>query len=443
MDDQAPPPYTPSDPHAAPPPNNSSNSIPADSPVLTSVRSSYLRRDNVLTEPTAAGYFEERPCTIQYPSFILRHSLNLISDVTRNDLPFPQPEERYHARDVTDDDWHTFTNYLLSVAHNEASMTVPPTTEETPGQQERFAAIVAEWNQGFFGPRGILLHYEPTTPLPFPSRAVSSQAAAFGAPPTYAQPQNGPSSSRSVPFRPASYGAVPADVRPLNGGALFDNHQEERWRSHTKYRSRSRSSSTSSSSSSSEDSVDSISSRDLNGLNNGQVQQPLASFRRNAKINLTAAVSQLRSELRSQARVSGSGYGDRRAKAQTQGLQREIKDEIRALVRSRHDAKRAWKQERRALKRERKEARRELRRDNKTIWREEKQKYKAAKNEAKHARKTEKKARKLGRKSGGKLGQAQSPRMGFRGESGQETGVIAREGLRTGAPRMMDQKVRI
>lgn len=328
------------------------------------------------TFASAAGYFEERQSTIQQPEFVLRHSLNLFPGITRNDLPFPQPEDRYRARDVSEVDWYTFMNYLLPLAHEEINKAKHSATEES-AEEERYAAVVAEWNEGFFGQRGIWLRYEPAS-LPSASRAIPPQSMSYGAPPSYSHTQL--------------------------GGASHDDHRDDSGRSHRVTPSISRSSSTSSSSSSSssssEESIASIASRDLDGLTNTQVRQSLNSFRQNARVNLAAAVAQLHAELRSQPRLLGNGYSRREAKRQRQELHREIKGEIRALQHSRRDAKRAWKQERRAAKRERKHAKDQLKRENKSSRREEKQKYKAVKREAKQEGKMERKAKKTERKLG-------------------------------------------
>lgn len=384
MDDQAPPPYAPSDPRIATPSTTSPASISAESLIQPSLRGGYVRPEPSFA--SAAGYFEERQSTMQRPNFVLRHYLNIFPGITRNNLPFPQPEDLYRARDVSHVDWHTFTNHLLPIAHEGTNKATHSAREESSEQQERYTVVVAEWNEGFFGHRGIWLHYEPAS-LPSSSRAVPLRSIPSGAPPSYSHPQH--------------------------GGASHDNHRDEGRRSRRKHPSRSRSSSTSSSSSSSslssEESIASITSRDLDGLNNAQVQQPLNSFRQNARVNLVAAVAQLHSELRSQSRVPDNSYNSREAKLQRHRLHREIKNEIRAWQHSRRDAKRAWKQERRAAKRERKHAKAQTKRENKALWREEKQKYKAVIREAKQSGKAERKTRKTERKSDDRFERAPNP----------------------------------
>jgi len=417
MDDQAPPPYAPSDPHTAMPSITSSASISAESPIQPSLRGGYIRRNNITREPSftsTAAYFEERRSTIQRPNFVLRHSLNLFPGITRDDLPFPQPEDHYRARDVSEVDWYTFTNYLLLIAYEEINKATQSAAEES-AEQERYTRVVAQWDEGFFGDRGIWLQYEPAS-LTSASRAVRTPSIPHSAAPSYSHPQH--------------------------EHASHDDHHGGRWRTHRKHPPRSRSSSTSSSSSSSssssEESIASIASRDLDGLNNAQVQQSLNSFRQNAKVNLVAAVAQLRSELRSQSRVPGNGYNSREAKLQRRGLHRKIKGEIKAWQHSMRDAKRARKREMKAAKRERKQARTQTKRETKALWREEKQKYKTEKREAKQERKREKRARKTERKSGDRFERAPNPPMAFQG---QQTGVLPGEGSRMGAPRVADERV--
>lgn len=375
MDDQAPPPYTPINPHTATPSIASSASTLQESPTRSGLRGGYVRYET--TFASAAGYFEERHSPIQQPEFVLRHSLNLFPGIARYDLPFPQPEDLYRSRDVTEADWYTFINYLLRTADDHINKSTYSATTESADEQERCAAVVAEWNEGFFGPRGIWLQYEPAS-LPSASRAIPPQSMPYGAPPTYNHTQH--------------------------GRASHDDHHDERWRAHTNYPCRSRSSSTSSSSSSasssSQESIASIASCDLEGLNHAQVQQPLNNFRQNARVNLVAAVAQLRSELRAQPTTLSSSHNSRETKLQRRELHREIKSEIRTWQHSLRDAKRARKLEIKAAKRERKHAKMQSKREDKAMWREEKQKYKAGRREAKHEGKMERKARKAERKSG-------------------------------------------
>ncbi|KAL8711316.1 MAG: hypothetical protein Q9220_004213 [cf. Caloplaca sp. 1 TL-2023] len=131
---------------------------------------------------SAADYLRERSCNVQYPSYILHHHLVISPLTTRDDLPFPQPEDEYRSRDVNLSDWNTFLNYLM-----------PYDTEPTQKRgriaelgskdglktQNRIQAVLDEWQEGFFGPRGI--HIESsftanprssaTPPPPFTSTA--------------------------------------------------------------------------------------------------------------------------------------------------------------------------------------------------------------------------------------------------------------------------------
>lgn len=388
MDDQAPPPYTPINPHTATPSITSSTSTSQEPPIQSGLRGGYVRYEPNFA--SAAGYFEERHSTIEQPECVLRHSLNLFPGITRYDLPFPQPEDLYRARDVAEADWYTFLNYLLTTAHEHINKSTYSATKGSAEEEERYAAVVAEWNEGFFGQRGIWLQYEPAS-LPSASRVIPPQPMLYGAPPNYSHTQL--------------------------GRASHDNHHDERWRAHRNHIPRSRSfstsSSSSSSSSSSQESIASIASRDLEGLNHAQVQQALNNFRQNARVNLVAAVTQLRSELRAQSNTLGHSHNSREAKLQRQGLHREIKNEIRAWQHSMRDAKRARKLEMRATKRERKHAKTQMKREDKAMWREEKQKYKAVKREAKHEGKMERKARKIERKSRDRFERVPNPPTAF------------------------------
>ncbi|KAI9849270.1 MAG: hypothetical protein M1837_004729 [Sclerophora amabilis] len=149
-------------------------------------------------------YLETRPLTVRRPSNTCTHHMTLFPSSRPDDLTFPEPEHLWLARDVTQIDWMTFLNYLLPHHHADANAQIADRKlrqeleavdsrsssgdnspqqstselrsaqiEELRGLQEsdekrqlssanfdadrrqRIGAVVAEWNEVFFLPRGL------------------------------------------------------------------------------------------------------------------------------------------------------------------------------------------------------------------------------------------------------------------------------------------------
>ena len=207
MDDShAPPPYTPSSPISEQAPNF---------PIGTGLRGGDAHlpsRPDAVHFHSAAAYLQERPCTIQYPSYILNHTLLFPPNATRDDLPFPQPQDQYQSRDVSMEDWDTFVNYLLPTDVDSAGgkgRLGRPRSKDTLRDREVVEAVLAEWHEGFFGPRGIQIdarfpttsHLETSPPPPFTSTANVG-----------VYPDAGPSTNERAPMPsqpPLPYGQSP------------------------------------------------------------------------------------------------------------------------------------------------------------------------------------------------------------------------------------------
>ncbi|OTA70333.1 hypothetical protein K449DRAFT_393336 [Hypoxylon sp. EC38] len=252
MEDTPPPPYSETDiysrsgraPGARTGPNDDDASIDASSSQSTTIYTppetpreshhSFSGGDDHHTVASAHSYFESRPTLAKRASgHNLVISLAIAEDASPDDFPYP---DWANAHDTTEQDWQTFLNYLLpdhasransqilerklraekdtqssttekSVA--EAQLEQIKSSSDSPSQPLRdIDAMIHEWNDGFFGPRGITIQ--------------RAQAPASQHPPT-ADPQSEPQTqsqeqaarSRWNPFRPFT-----ANSRALRIGRL-------------------------------------------------------------------------------------------------------------------------------------------------------------------------------------------------------------------------------
>ncbi|KAI4190485.1 MAG: hypothetical protein L6R41_000790 [Letrouitia leprolyta] len=149
---------------SAPPPYTSTTALPAERPssfTIPALRGGDAHFPATAIEPrfsSAAVYFDDRPCTIPYPTHILNLTMSFSPRSTRDEFPFPQPGEQYQSRDVSIDDWNTFLNYLLPVdtdPANDKSRLSRSRSKDASRDRDRIEAVLAEWHEGFFGPRGI------------------------------------------------------------------------------------------------------------------------------------------------------------------------------------------------------------------------------------------------------------------------------------------------
>lgn len=157
-------------------------------------------RDHV-SSPSAAAFFESRsPLQLSSDTLII-HTITILENTKPSDLPFPHPEEKWLERGVLPEDWQTFINYLIpyhadisnsevanrkleAEAINEriknltldtdgmsintekvdAQLSPLRQTHTDPRAAPTVDAIIREWNERFFGPRGLLVEItEPAT----------------------------------------------------------------------------------------------------------------------------------------------------------------------------------------------------------------------------------------------------------------------------------------
>ncbi|KAI9790426.1 MAG: hypothetical protein M1835_000955, partial [Candelina submexicana] len=152
---------------------------------------STLHRQIISELPSAAAYFEERQSSLQSYDEILTHCMVITPSSTPETIAFPP--HGWLNRDVNYQDFATFLNYLLP--HQVASPDGPTSEKQhgsnekcealqpvsDPERQAEIAAVVAEWNEGFFNPRGLRVEaLSPTAPPHYsvPNAGAASHTAA-------------------------------------------------------------------------------------------------------------------------------------------------------------------------------------------------------------------------------------------------------------------------
>ncbi|UKZ75082.1 hypothetical protein TrVFT333_002754 [Trichoderma virens FT-333] len=382
-------------------------------------------------QPAAQLYFDLRPAPQRdsIPGTLLVHTIE-VNDVSQPD-DFPYQSD-WAARDVTALDWSTFINFLIpdhttrqnevvihrklldemqsesgrtndSTARVEAQLNqiADAGNPANPGSLQRrrdVEATVLQWNDGFFGPRGIQVRLEPQrTPR---RRCPSSQTAGRSA------PAGGSSwGGFQIDDNGVRYGnSFVADQNGLRIGSLvMDQHgvrfensaaqgqqqqqpttadRDIRGRTAYQYgcdekrdhkRSSSASSSSSSSSSSSESSIGSLPSYDDVPLSSIQLYiNRLQDWTKHPdQLRTKGDVKQLKAELKSVPKCRDASIEvDKRAlKAQIKTLttawkqiKKNQRKERRARNKERRDKKRAERKEKRQHRKEMRKARKEARR---------------------------------------------------------------------------------
>lgn len=318
--------------------------------------------------PSALSYFAHRICTSPR-SDIFHYQIWLHKHTKRSHLTLdcqPQLAKAFKTRDVRSEDYGTFIEFLFSPLSQDAGLT---RVANDSGRRFRMEAIAKEWNEGFFGIRGIRMEivfmnnevptfYTNLIPnLPFRPSTARSQALV---------------SSQSSPLHLG--GDAPAWVQRRD----MEVEQERRQRQHHQTLPGNRrslsvassivSTSTTSSSSSSTSSL-AFETLEVNSVT--EFQQILESLRvalasgTPAKAILSKLVIKLYDKRKSSPVTSvgpGSKVGAKELKAELHGYKREIKAEYKSFVGEikavRKTEKRARKEEKKVRRAERKNERR-------------------------------------------------------------------------------------
>lgn len=94
---------------------------------------------------SSAQYFASRASTSRQP---LRHPLQIRPNTIRADIPYPRNWAPNH--DVSLQDWTTFIGFLIP-----DDAVVPDAKRLSPERKAAVERVIGEWNESFFGPRGV------------------------------------------------------------------------------------------------------------------------------------------------------------------------------------------------------------------------------------------------------------------------------------------------
>ncbi len=355
------------DEHPPPPPPYTPQSLSSGTSFSTtitlafrpSLRGGYIRPGssfNQIELASAAAYFEERAYTLQHPSYILEHRVVVPPDVSRESLHYPQPEEQYQERDVSVADWQTFVNFLLP-ARAESSAEKDNAGEDPDERFERIDAVAAEWNEGFFGPRGIRILWDiQSIEAPEYSSVIDTIGDSISV----------DQAEQSTPLAVVESESSKPDCKEAHRAShrICGPHSYQRRPSDCS------TTSTSSSSSFSSSSIESFSSGDLVGSNFPQILETITSLRHDlaGNSNLKASIRKVRKDLRAQRRSlprNERKQWSREFKTELRAQKKAIKTEVKSLIKEAkaiHKIERkAWKVERKAERESRRAERREKR----------------------------------------------------------------------------------
>ncbi|KAI0443768.1 hypothetical protein F4803DRAFT_514148 [Xylaria telfairii] len=203
------------------------------------------------TTTSAQAYFDSRPPNRPPgPNIII--SLEVKPDASPSDFPYPK---RALDRDITEQDWQTFINYLIpehaaranshiinrklrvaggsqpSASDDVAEAQLAPlkSSENEPGHPQNIDAVTREWNHGFFEPRGVTIRQtlptEPAEPAAEETQTPeneASRAASADAGQNQSQPQQPDSwwRQQSGSWWRNPFGSVDANNGSLHIGPL-------------------------------------------------------------------------------------------------------------------------------------------------------------------------------------------------------------------------------
>ncbi|KAI8953209.1 hypothetical protein F4801DRAFT_143495 [Xylaria longipes] len=196
------------------------------------------------TAGSAQAYFDSRPPN-RPPGSNITITLEITSDAAPCDFPYPK---RALDRDITEQDWQTFINYLIpehtarvnshvmdrklraagdsqsSASDDIAEAQLAPlkSSATVPVSPQNIEAVIREWNHGFFEPRGVTIrHATPAEPVAeetqTPENETSREASA-DAGQSQSQPQQPSSWWRQQPG--SSWWRNPFGSVDANNGSL-------------------------------------------------------------------------------------------------------------------------------------------------------------------------------------------------------------------------------
>ena len=230
-----PPPYSEVDP-LSPTTDSGPQSAPLTSPSHISLRGGYIRGVPFHEDPDGPSYFQERGFEFRPDLPLIVVDQDITPDTVREHIKFPTQVDA--TRGVTQQDWQTFINYVLTELGNETPNTKKQqktklTPEEFSERQSKIEAVVSIWNEGFFQPRSIkfIPHFyynRPPSPSPSYRTVNNAQGTTLQSQPASAPiyphhlPPSGPI-RRGGSHRPAheTVGRRESQYGPFNGVIPF------------------------------------------------------------------------------------------------------------------------------------------------------------------------------------------------------------------------------
>lgn len=140
-------------------------------PSFITLRGGYLRGVTFSDDEGTSDYFQDRGFQFDPNRELSVVHMDITADTDRADLTYPKMER---DRDVTEQDWHTFVNYILTELGNEiSSISARKRLSEVEFHLRKTSLdqLISEWNEAFFQPRSIkfVAHYyytRPSSPAP-------------------------------------------------------------------------------------------------------------------------------------------------------------------------------------------------------------------------------------------------------------------------------------
>ncbi|KAL8792892.1 MAG: hypothetical protein Q9195_004534 [Heterodermia aff. obscurata] len=166
-----PPPYSVHDPHGAP-----SNQVQRKSKSPIEKRTSENKDDEPLFI-SGTAYFAMHPFTPSRKFPLLTYHLPLLQDASADSVNFPGTESIQRQRNLTGQDWQAFLNHMILQQPERARASRcedADARENENTRRSRIKAVTSEWNDGFFGPRGLHIILEIAARSRLDSKSITS-----------------------------------------------------------------------------------------------------------------------------------------------------------------------------------------------------------------------------------------------------------------------------
>ena len=173
-----PPPYSVHDPREA-----RSDPVKPTSTFPTEKKKSERKHDEPLFV-SGAAYFAMHPCTISSDFPLLTYHLPLLQDANAESVQYPGALSIQRERNLTRQDWQAFLNHMILQQPERAVGGIcedAVSEEQERTRHSRIKAVTAEWNEGFFEPRGLHIIIEIEIRSERNSRVINSNLGSTSA----------------------------------------------------------------------------------------------------------------------------------------------------------------------------------------------------------------------------------------------------------------------